>query len=151
MTSSVKDSSHLLQQQKQEKQEEKQRGQHGQQQRRLRVLLGITGSVASIKGPELAVRLVEEIEADVKIVLTQAGQNFWNKAAAYHPQYWDKLQDLLLLQSEGEPHNNTPICIYGKFFVCSCHDGNRPLHSQTRSNLYTTTCISIGMLITKED
>jgi hypothetical protein len=86
---------------------------HGR--RRVRVLLGITGSVAAIKGPELAVRMVEEIGVDVKIILTRGGENFWIKAQAYHPQSWDKLQKLLLLSPpKGEPNHDPHISIHCK-------------------------------------
>lgn len=78
-------------------------------QRRPRILLAITGSVAAIKGPEMAVRLVEEVKADVKILLTRGGQNFWDKAESYDPQHWKKLQQMLL-KMDTEP----PIAIHCK-------------------------------------
>jgi phosphopantothenoylcysteine synthetase/decarboxylase len=64
--------------------------------KRPRVLLAVTGSVAAIKGPELAIRIAEEFHADVKILLTRGGQNFWDKAEAYNPHYWRKMQEMLL-------------------------------------------------------
>ena len=60
--------------------------------KRLNVLLGITGSVAAIKGPEIAVRLVEEAHVNVRVLLTQGGKNFWTKADEYNPQYWKEFQ-----------------------------------------------------------
>lgn len=61
---------------------------------RPRVVLGITGSVAAIKGPEIAVRLVQELEVDVRVLLTHGGDNFWKKAQEYNPPYWNQLQEL---------------------------------------------------------
>jgi len=61
---------------------------------RKNVLLGITGSVAAVKGPEIAVRLAEN-GADVKILLTRGGANFWNKAKDYDPTSWAKFESLI--------------------------------------------------------
>lgn len=60
--------------------------------RRPRVLLGITGSVAAVKGPEIAVRLRQEANVDVKVLLTQGGHNFWTKAREYDSHYWNELE-----------------------------------------------------------
>jgi phosphopantothenoylcysteine decarboxylase len=61
--------------------------------RRRRVLLGVTGSVAAVKVPEIAVRLVEEVgNLQVTIVLTRGGLTFWNQAQAYNLHYWNRLQ-----------------------------------------------------------
>jgi hypothetical protein len=62
--------------------------------RRPRVLLGITGSVAAIKGPEIAVRLVKELNVDVCVLLTHGGYNFWTKANEYNPAFWTELKSL---------------------------------------------------------
>ncbi|MGK3734312.1 MAG: phosphopantothenoylcysteine synthetase/decarboxylase [Bacillariaceae sp.] len=64
-------------------------------QRRPRILFAVTGSVAAVKGPEIAVRLVKELDFDVRILLTHGGENFWNKAKDYNQRYWNSLQDLL--------------------------------------------------------
>jgi len=56
--------------------------------RRKRLLLGITGSVAAIKGPELALQLSKELDAHVAILLTHGGENFWLKAKDYNPKIW---------------------------------------------------------------
>ncbi|KAG7362102.1 phosphopantothenoylcysteine decarboxylase [Nitzschia inconspicua] len=69
-------------------------------QRKPRVLLALTGSVAAIKGPELAVRIAEEHNAAVKILLTRGGQHFWDKAEVYNPLYWKKLQDMMMFHGE---------------------------------------------------
>ena len=63
--------------------------------RRPRILFAVTGSVAAVKGPEIAVRLVTECDYDVRVLLTRGGENFWNKAKDYNPKYWDLLQKLL--------------------------------------------------------
>jgi hypothetical protein len=79
---------------------------------RPRVVLGITGSVAAIKGPELAVRLSLELEVDVRVLLTRGGHNFWGKAQEYNPSYWNQLQELT------RAGDLASIRIH-----CTCHDG----------------------------
>ena len=64
------------------------------QRRRPNILVGVTGSVAAIKAPELAVRLVEELDANVKVLLSKGGENFWSKAADYNPIHWKRLVQL---------------------------------------------------------
>lgn len=71
--------------------------------RRPRILFAVTGSVAAVKGPEIAVRLVNELDLDVRIMLTRGGENFWNKAKDYNQQHWDLLQELLKSSSETNP------------------------------------------------
>jgi hypothetical protein len=71
--------------------------------RRPRVLLAVTGSVAAVKGPEIAVRLVREAGADVRVLLSRGGENFWTKAGAYDGKYWAALRGLLLI----DPSSNT--------------------------------------------
>lgn len=69
-------------------------------QRRLRVLLAATGSVATVKVPELAVRLTKDISAKVKIVLTASARHFWDRAKAYNPAAWaefEALQDEIMV------------------------------------------------------
>ena len=61
--------------------------------RRPRILLGITGSVASIKGPELALSLARELDAQVVVLLTLAGMNFWSKAKDYNALIWEDFQN----------------------------------------------------------
>lgn len=60
--------------------------------RRPRILLGITGSVAAVKGPRLALRLANEVRADVKVVLSRTvEQNFWKEGkavASYDDESW---------------------------------------------------------------
>mmetsp|Transcript_7246 Transcript_7246/g.15701 ORF Transcript_7246/g.15701 Transcript_7246/m.15701 type:complete len:251 (-) Transcript_7246:440-1192(-) len=48
------------------------------------ILLGVTGSVAAVKSPEIALRLREDLNADVRVLLTAGGANFWEKAAEYN-------------------------------------------------------------------
>jgi 3-polyprenyl-4-hydroxybenzoate decarboxylase len=59
--------------------------------RKSRVLLGITGSVAAIKGPKLCLDLMS-LGMDVQVVLTQGGAHFWNKAQDYDLASWMTLQ-----------------------------------------------------------
>lgn len=88
-----------------------------------RILLGVTGSVAAVKAPEIACRLLDELgaaasrsnscccccdgncAAQVKVLLTAGGRNFWEKAAEYDPIYWNKLQGYLLQQQGAVPQN----------------------------------------------
>ncbi len=60
--------------------------------RNKRVLLGITGSVAAVKGPELSLRLVEQ-GFDVKVLLTKGGSNFWHKSEDYNGEVWKAMQE----------------------------------------------------------
>ena len=55
------------------------------------ILLGITGSVAAIKGPEIAIRLKLELGLNVRILLTKGGEYFWNKSKDYNSYYWNLL------------------------------------------------------------
>lgn len=59
-----------------------------------KVLLGISGSVAALKGPELAARIAEEMDAEVKILLTRGAENFWNKAETYNFEHWAQMRKL---------------------------------------------------------
>ena len=65
-----------------------------------RVLLGVTGSVAAVKAPEIAVRLVTEFQAEVKVLLSSGGKNFWDKAVDYDRKYWEELNELLASDNE---------------------------------------------------
>lgn len=58
-----------------------------------KILLAVTGSVAAIKCPELAVVLVRTLDARVKVLLTAGGKNFWEKAEGYNSEYWRRLMD----------------------------------------------------------
>ena len=59
--------------------------------RKKRVLLGITGSVAAVKGPELSLRLLEQ-GFEVKVLLTMGGSNFWSKAEDYNSEAWQAMK-----------------------------------------------------------
>ena len=56
------------------------------------ILLGVTGSVAAVKAPEIAVRLRQETNTHIKILLTTGAQNFWGQSEEYNPQMWNALQ-----------------------------------------------------------
>ena len=58
------------------------------------VLLGVTGSVAALKGPELAVRIAVDMGAQVKVLLTRGAENFWSKAEGYNSKSWNELKAL---------------------------------------------------------
>jgi len=60
--------------------------------RRPHIILGITGSIAAVKGPRLALRLANKLKAHVKVVLTRTvEQYFWKEGRAvptYDVQSW---------------------------------------------------------------
>ena len=55
--------------------------------RRPRILLGITGSVAAVKGPKLALRFAREVNADVRVVLTRTVERYFWKEGRAVPSY----------------------------------------------------------------
>ena len=73
--------------------------------RRPRILLGITGSVAAVKGPELVLCMVRTLGADVKVLMTKGGEHFWNKSKDYNPSIWNEFQTEY--QKENHSQNNT--------------------------------------------
>ena len=68
--------------------------------RRPRILLGITGSVAAVKGPKLALRLANEVKANVKVVLTRTvEQYFWKEGKAvpsYDADSWNEFHNVVV-------------------------------------------------------
>lgn len=68
-------------------------GMPNHEKRRIRVLLGVTGSVAAVKAPELVVQLCQF--ATVKVVLTSGGRNFWDKAIGYDSAAWASFLECL--------------------------------------------------------
>ena len=62
--------------------------------RRPRILLGVTGSVAAIKAPQIAIQLIETLDCDVQIVLTHTGEVFWEQAGGYNEEAWKKFNSL---------------------------------------------------------
>ena len=77
------------------------------------VTVSCTTPKAAVKGPEIAVRLVKELNFDVRILLTRGGENFWSKAKGYNKLYWDMLQELLE-SGDKESGDGTRISIYCK-------------------------------------
>ena len=57
------------------------------QGRRPRIILGITGSIAAVKGPRLALRLANELKAHVKVVLTRTVEHFFWQEGRAVPAY----------------------------------------------------------------
>jgi hypothetical protein len=83
-----------------------------------RVLLGVTGSVAAVKAPEIAVRLVTECKAHVKVLLSVGGKNFWDKAVEYDIVHWEKLQGLRSTTAENNQAGRIQvICEYVGFWL----------------------------------
>lgn len=62
--------------------------------RRSKVLLGVTGSVAAVKGPQLVTQIVRQLNCDVQLILTHAGETFWNQAKEYNAEAWDAFRQL---------------------------------------------------------
>ena len=81
--------------------------------RKIRILLGVTGSVAAVKAPELAVRLYRELNADVRVLLTSGGKNFWTKAKDYDGKAWKEFEELRHQSTEEQQHQSG-IKVYGK-------------------------------------
>jgi 3-polyprenyl-4-hydroxybenzoate decarboxylase len=77
-----------------------------------RILLGVTGSVAAIKAPEVVVQLVTQCNAEVKVVLSRGGKTFWDKAADYDPVSWERLRELLQ-QVDLNDNGNRAVEIHG--------------------------------------
>jgi hypothetical protein len=73
--------------------------------RRPRIILGITGSIAAVKGPRLALRLSTELKADVKVVLTRTvEQYFWKEDKAvgtYDAECWNEFVRVVELSGGG--------------------------------------------------
>lgn len=55
--------------------------------RRPHIILGITGSIAAVKGPRLALRLANELKAHVKVVLTRTVEHYFWKEGRAVPAY----------------------------------------------------------------
>mmetsp|Transcript_13417 Transcript_13417/g.17496 ORF Transcript_13417/g.17496 Transcript_13417/m.17496 type:complete len:233 (+) Transcript_13417:30-728(+) len=70
--------------------------------KQIQILLGVTGSVAAVKAPEIAVNLRRELDADVKILLTAGARNFWDQSAEYNAHWWNELQMELKNDITGE-------------------------------------------------
>lgn len=84
------------------------------------ILLAITGSVAAIKGPELAVKLVN-FGANVRVLLTKGGHNFWTKAEAYNQVHWDKFHEIMQGGKDGDRGKISVYCKHNFFvLVVSC-------------------------------
>lgn len=70
-----------------------------------RIILGITGSVAGLKGPELALLLSKHCDAHVVVLLTRGGENFWLKSQYYNEQSWDEFHSMQHDHVGSEPDN----------------------------------------------
>ena len=82
-------------------------------QERTKILLGVTGSVAAVKAPEIAVRLVEDSAGyAVKVVLTQGGRHFWDQSKNYKPEIWERFVKCLERESEKKEPGLTVLGTY---------------------------------------
>lgn len=61
---------------------------------KITIILGVTGSVAAVKAPELAIKILQEIpDAALELILSVGGKHFWDRAASYDPTSWQRLSD----------------------------------------------------------
>ena len=109
--------------------------------RRARILFGVTGSVAAVKAPEIAVRLSRELKADVRVLLSRGGRNFWDKAGDYNANFWSIVQQKIETSKSvalevTEQSNNTEddglIHLHGRFL---CDSFSAPAFEQNRKLL----------------
>lgn len=89
-------------------------------EQRPNVLLAVTGSVAAVKGPEIAVELVKRFNSNVRVLLTRGGSNFWEKANGYDSKHWAEMMSFINQQPTNKGSNpklEPPrICVIGKSF-----------------------------------
>jgi Flavoprotein len=88
-----------------------------------RILLGVTGSVAAIKAPEIAIELINCLGcAQVKVLITKGGETFWDKAKDYAPAIWEKFQKYQQPEHADDPESkHTPkISVYCKYPSMHC-------------------------------
>ena len=72
--------------------------QQQQTRQRRNIILGITGSIAAVKGPELALLLQTSLSANVIIVTTNTGQYFWDECSEqYNPTHFQNIKNKLIL------------------------------------------------------
>lgn len=75
------------------------------------ILLGITGSVAAVKGPEVAMSLKKQLNANVVVLLTSGGENFWDKAEDYNSTIWQQYSNDFRQQDRGLNNNDSLIIL----------------------------------------
>jgi phosphopantothenoylcysteine synthetase/decarboxylase len=70
----------------------------------IHILLGVTGSVAAVKAPEIAVHLIQSLPiAQVKVLLTRGGSSFWKPAQEYAPEIWNTFESLQTVDTTNDP------------------------------------------------
>jgi hypothetical protein len=98
--------------------------------KRPRIVLGITGSIAAVKGPRLALLLSRNLKSHVKVVLTRTvEQSFWKESGvtqSYDEGAWKEFWDVvsscsgILMDRDDEEDwrlTDGSICVHCKFFV----------------------------------
>ena len=117
------------------------------------ILLGVTGSVAAVKVPELICRLMDKFgpKVSIKVVLTQGGKNFWEKASTYDVTHWNKvkhrLENAIEPQNRDEAVTESKIQVYCKYSISflqyldlSSTDSNlAQVYSYSLNDVTTTT------------
>ena len=76
-----------------------------------KILLGVTGSVAAVKAPEIALRLVEQEGCSIKIILSKGGRHFWDQAKNYNQDVWNRF--VALLEVEERKKSEARLMIIG--------------------------------------
>lgn len=77
-------------------------------------MLGVSGSVAAVKAPEIAVNIIEKLQLErkendvkVRVLLTKGGTFFWKKSYEYNPHSWDRMKSI-------QEQNPSAIEVYGE-------------------------------------
>lgn len=116
-------------------------------QRRLRILLGVTGSVAAVKCPELALKLVQDYDMDVKILLTRGGSNFWTKASDYDKQSWTEIQHRLSSSSTSRKKQKIDIRNRKEDEKQKdCHEGSIEIHGEYVCKVFLASTTLLGQI-----
>uniref|UniRef100_A0A7S0L099 Flavoprotein domain-containing protein n=1 Tax=Asterionellopsis glacialis TaxID=33640 RepID=A0A7S0L099_9STRA len=76
---------------------------------RTNLLLGITGSVAAIKGPEIVVKLLSTQQYNIQVLLSEGGHHFWKKAPEYDSTYWSRFQSYMNNDNDDSDDNYLKI------------------------------------------
>ena len=108
-----------------------------------RILLGVTGSVAAVKAPEIALRLVTQEGWAVKILLTKGGRHFWDQSKNYNLDVWKKFEALI---EEELSKENPRLAIIGEYACCVILLKDSPVRSTiTREFLIPKLSLSLSL------
>ena len=87
-----------------------------------RVLLGVTGSVAAVKAPEIALKILNlhHQRVALKILLTHGGRHFWDQAKIYNKEIWQKFEAVLSEESQKEEPRLILIGTFYSVYIKQC-------------------------------